>query len=156
MRRTLTACLFVAVFLACFTALAADEISGRVVKVLPFYVDLQGQIAKSPSLFDRDAYQAYLREKTNEVSAMRYDVQWKASKFDDARLKLRLELRGVGDHGVPKLQTLETNIPAGTFHEWTSMTLSGDDYKKFGTAVAWRATLWNSDTLLGEQKSFLW
>ncbi len=152
MRRTLIMCLV----LASFTALAADEISGHVVKVLPFFVDLHGQIAKSPSLFDRDAYQAYLREKTNEVSAIRYDVQWKATKAEDAKLKLRVELHGVGEHGMPKLLTLETNIPAGTFHEWTSMTLSSNEFKNFGTVVAWRATLWNDDKLLGEQKSFLW
>src|ERR1700761_132456 len=106
MRWTLITCFI----LAGFTAFAADEISGRVIKVLPFFVDLQGQIAKSPSLFDRDAYQAYLREKTNEVSAIRYDVQWKTSKSEDAKLKLRMELRGVGERNVPKLQTLETNI----------------------------------------------
>ena len=45
-------------------------------------------IAKSPSLFDRDAYQAYLREHTNEVSAMRFDIQWQAAKADgDAELE---------------------------------------------------------------------
>jgi len=48
--------------------LAADAVTGKVVKVLPFFLDAQGRIAKSPSLFDRDVYQAYLREHTNEVS----------------------------------------------------------------------------------------
>jgi hypothetical protein len=152
MRRILIALLAV---VSC-TVLAADEISGRVVKVLPFFVDLHGQIAKSPSLFDRDAYQAYLRDSTNQVSAIRYDVLWKAAKAPDAKLKVRIELRGVSEHGVPRLQTLETNIPAGTFHQWTSLTLGGGEFKNFGSVVAWHATLWNNDQLLGEQKSFLW
>ena len=39
-------------------AAAATAQTGRVVKVLPLYLDLKGRDAISPSLFDRDAYQA--------------------------------------------------------------------------------------------------
>jgi hypothetical protein len=152
MRRILIALLL----LSSSTAFAAGDMTGRVVKVLPFLLDLQGRNAKSPSLFDRDAYQAYLRVHTNEVSALRFDVQWKADKSSTAKLKLRLELRGVGERGVPKSKIMELTPPAGTFHQWTAFTLSGDDFKNFGSVVAWRATLWNDDQLLGEQKSFLW
>lgn len=130
--------------------------AGRVIKVLPLFLDLQGHDAKSPSLFDRDAYQAYLRQHTNEVSAIRVDVLWKASNAKDANLKLRAELRGIGDGGLPRLTTLETNVTPGFFRSWTSLPLGGDDLKKFGSLVAWRVTLWNGDQLLGEQKSFLW
>ena len=38
----------------------------------------------SPSLFDRDAYQAYLRQHTNEISAIRFDVLWSAAHADNA------------------------------------------------------------------------
>lgn len=130
--------------------------SGRVIKVLPLFLDLQGHDAKSPSLFDRDAYQAYLRQHTNEISAIRFDVLWKASSAKDANLKLRAELRGIGDGGLPRLTTLETNVTPGFFRSWTSLPLGGDDLQKFGSLVAWRVTLWNGDKLLGEQKSFLW
>jgi len=67
--------------------LAADAVTGKVVKVLPFFLDAQGRIAKSPSLFDRDVYQAYLREHTNEVSGVRFDVLWKAGKSADEKNK---------------------------------------------------------------------
>jgi len=40
-------------------ARGADAVTGQVVKVLPFLMDQQGRIAVSPSLFDRDAYQAF-------------------------------------------------------------------------------------------------
>lgn len=130
--------------------------TGRVLKVLPLFLDLQGHDAKSPSLFDRDAYQAYLRQHTNEISAIRFDVLWKASNAKDANLKLRAELRGIGDGGLPRFTTLETNVTPGFFRSWTSLPLGGDDLKKFGSLVAWRVTLWNGDQLLGEQKSFLW
>jgi hypothetical protein len=29
-------------------------------------------------------------------------------------------------------------------------------YRQFGELIAWRATLWDDDKLLSEQKSFLW
>ena len=133
---------------------ASDAIFGHVVKVLPFFLDLKGRNAVSPSLFDRDAYQFYLRQHTNEISAVRFDVLWKASKSD--KLKLRAELRGVGAGGLPKQTVLETEVTPKFFRSWTSLTLGGDDYKNFGEVVAWRVTLWNGDKLLAEQKSFLW
>src|SRR5580692_38989 len=88
-------------------AFASDAVTGRIVKVLPLLLDLKGQDATSPSLYDRDAYQVYLRQHTNEISAVRYDVLWKASNVGGAKLKLRVELRGVGTNNLPCQTTLE-------------------------------------------------
>lgn len=138
-------------------ALAADAATGRIVKVLPLFLDRKGRDALSPSLFDRDAYQAYLRQHTNEISAVRIDVLWKAANARNAKLNLRLELRGAGPGNLPCQTNLEQSVtPPGIFGRWTSLTLTGADYKNFGAIVAWRATLWSDDRLLGEQKSFLW
>ena len=139
------------------TAPAAEaEVSGRVIKSLPLLLNLQGHDALSPSLFDRDAYQKYLREHTNEVSAVRYDVLWKAAGAA-TNLTVRLELRAVAADGRPVLKNLETNAPpTGYFGRWTSFKLSGDDYKTLGTVVAWRATVWSDGRMLGAQQSFLW
>ena len=130
--------------------------SGRVVKVLPLFLDLNGHDAKSPSLFDRDAYQAFLRQHTNEISAIRFDVLWKASNAKDVKLRLRAELRGVGEHGMPRQTALETEVTPAFFRSWTALKLEGDELRNFGSLVAWRVTLWNGGQLLGEQKSFLW
>jgi hypothetical protein len=130
--------------------------SGRVLKVLPLRLDLTGHDAISPSLFDRDAYQAYLRQHTNEISAIRFDILWKASNLKGANLKLRAELRGVGDHGLPRQTVLETEVTPAYFRSWTPLKLEGDQLKNFGALVAWRVTLWDGDQLLAEQKSFLW
>ena len=135
---------------------AADAVTGKIVKVLPFFLDQQGRDAISPSLFDRDAYQAYLREHTNEVSAIRFDVLWKAAKAPAEKIKIWVELRGIGAGGVPKLKTLEEDVAPGTLRKWTEIPLAGEDYKNFGAVVAWRVTLWNGGRMLGEQKSFLW
>ena len=135
---------------------APVPMAGRVVKVLPLFLDLKGHDAKSPSLFDRDAYQAWLRQHTNEISAIRFDVLWKTSNLKGAKLKLRAELRGVDEHGLPRQTILETEVTPGYFRSWTSLKLEGDDLRNFGSLVAWRVTLWNGDQRLGEQKSFLW
>src|SRR5580693_8373876 len=82
-------------------ASAAEAATGHIVKMLPLFLNLKGHDALSPSLFDRDAYQAYLRQHTNEVSGVRFDVLWRASNAKDAQLKLRLELRCVGPDNLP-------------------------------------------------------
>ena len=135
---------------------AADAVPGKIVKVLPFFLDQQDRDATSPSLFDRDAYQAYLREHTNEVSTIRFDVLWKAAKAADEKIKIAVEMRGIGAGGVPKLKTLEAAVVPGIFRKWTAIPFAGDEYKNFGAVVAWRVTLWNGGKLLGGQKSFLW
>jgi hypothetical protein len=148
---------FVTLFLlGSLTAFASGTATGRVVKVLPLFLDPQGRDAVSPSLYDRDAYQAQLRQNTNEISAIRFDVLWKAAKAQDAKVTLRVELRGVGTNGVPRQTTLEQSVVPGYFRRWTSLTLGGADYKNFGELIAWRATLWSDDRLLAAQKSFLW
>ncbi len=153
MRRLLVILLLLGSLSATF---ASDAASGRVVKVLPLLLDLKSRDAVSPSLYDRDAYQAYLRQHTNEISAVRFDVLWKASNTKGAKLKLRVELRGIGAGGLPRQTTLEQSVTARFFRRWTSLTLGGADYKNSGELVAWRATLWSDDQLLSEQKSFLW
>jgi len=135
---------------------AADTSTGRVIKVLPLFLDSQGRAALTPSLFDRDAYQAYLRQHTNEISAVRFDVLWQAADAGGGRLKLRLDLRGGGTIGLPSEAMLEQAFVPGHSRCWTSLALDGVDFKNFGSLVAWRATLWSDDRLLAEQKSFLW
>ncbi len=141
---------------AMVAAHAADAVTGRVVKVLPFLLDAQGRNATSPSLFDRDAYQAYLRQHTNQISAVRFDVLWTATKAPAEKIMIAVELRGDGTNSVPKLKTLETDVTPGSFRKWTEIPLAGDDYKNFGPVLAWRVTLWDGGRMLGEQKSFLW
>src|SRR5271170_3267231 len=89
---------------------ATDAMTGHIVKVLPLFLNLKGQDAISPSLYDRDAYQVYLRAHTNEVSAIRFDVLWSTSKTGTTNLTLRLELRGIGQNGVPRQTDLEQTV----------------------------------------------
>jgi hypothetical protein len=138
------------------TAWAGPASDGRILKVLPQFLDRTNQHTVSPSLYDRDAYQAWLRVHTNEVSGVRFAVEYKAR--GDRPLKLRVEVRGVPHGALANRTTLEADVkPSGWFSRWTtSLRIVGDDYRTMGSVVAWRATLWDGDRLLGEQKSFLW
>ena len=153
MRRSL---IWVPLFLLLAAAVSAEAATGRVIKVLPQFLDRQGRHALSPSLYDRDAYQVYLRQHPDQRSALRFNVQWKAKSARGTTLKLRVELRGGAYGRLPPQKVLEQEVKPGTFSRWNTLTLGGDDYKNLGEMTAWRVTLWDGNQMLGEQKSFLW
>ncbi|GIT05994.1 MAG: hypothetical protein CM1200mP29_14050 [Verrucomicrobiota bacterium] len=68
---------------------------GKISKVLPHWLDQQGRHTLSPSLLERDAYQAKLRADRSLCSGIRFDVKW--SKNTSVNVKLQLELRVTGD-----------------------------------------------------------
>jgi hypothetical protein len=138
-------------------AVSANAATGKVIKMLPFFLDEQGQHMRGANLYDRDSYQVYLRKHPELRKGMRFDVQWKSHGSTTAPLKIRIELRGGQKGGAPQQLTLEDEVKTGKwFSSWTTLHLLGDDYKKFGELMAWRATLWEGDKMIGEQKSFLW
>jgi hypothetical protein len=138
-------------------AWSAQAATGRVIKVLPQFLDLKGRSSLTPSLHERDIYQAVLREHTNQCSGMRFIVQWKTKGQPAAPLNLRVELRGVARGDFPKQLAIEKPVePGGWFSQWAEVPLVGVEYKRFGQVTAWRVTLWEGSQLLGEQRSFLW
>lgn len=135
----------------------ANAADARVCKVLPQFLDDKGRESLTPSLYDRDAYQAFLRLNPAKRSAMRFMVQWKAHVTQTNQFKLRVEMRGVAEGQTPREATLELPLPVHHgFSRWDSLVLGGDAYKAFGDVTAWRVTLWKGDQQIDEQKSFLW
>jgi hypothetical protein len=134
-------------------ALTANAQSEKIVKVLPHFLDTKGRASISPSLFDRDAYQEVLRGNPAKRSGLRFNVQWKASYFPS--LKLRVEAKG-GQGRAPTKNILEQIVKPSPVSQWTALTIAGEDYKKFGELISWRATLLDGTNVLAEQKSFLW
>lgn len=160
-RRLIVSFIFACLWLLLWNhPVCADTVSnsptGSIVKVLSLFMDTNGAVATSPSLFDRDAYQAWLREHTNSISGIRFDVCWKARQARGATLRVRMELRGTGVGGMPTETVLEATVKPRMFHHWISLTLTGSEYKRLGPVAAWRATLWNGQQKISEQKSFLW
>lgn len=137
---------------------SAVAASGSLIKVLPEYLDLKGRNALSPSLYERDAYQVTLREHPERRSAIRFYVQWKNKKPVWEPMLARVELRGITEGKVPRKFVLERSVPnpGGAASHWTELTLSGEEYKKFGAVTAWRVTIWEGQSLIGQEQSFLW
>src|SRR4051794_13527003 len=100
--------------------------SAKVIKVLPHFLDQEGRHSISPSLYDRDAYQARLRRNPKERSGLRFDVQWRSGEV--SQLKLRIEMRGGRDKETTQA-VLETSAKhVAGFSKWTALTLTRDDY----------------------------
>lgn len=134
----------------------AEAAEARILKVLPQYVDKKGRHTLSPSLYERDAYQAQLRAHPEQRSAMVFEVQWKAKDIDPSQLKIRIDLRGVKGNALEH-QTIEQPVGKSRWPgHWTTLKLEGAKFKEFGELIAWRATLWQGEQQLSEQKSFLW
>lgn len=143
-------------FMVLLASIPAAAATGRVVKVLPHFLDLQGRHSLSPSLYDRDAYQAQLRKYPAQRSGLRFDIQWRARGAKD-KLKLRVELRGAAKGDLPRATLIESALePGRKTSGWAAIKLAGEEYQNFGEVTAWRATLWDGDQLVGEEKSFLW
>lgn len=129
---------------------------GRVIKVLPQFLDKKGEASLSPSLYERDAYQFYLRTHPKERTAMRLAVQWKAQNVGTEQLTLRAELRGLTNN-ISHTLTLEQPVKKkGRFSNWSAVKIEGENYQNLGPLVAWRVSLWEGDRQLGALESFLW
>jgi len=124
---------------------------GRISKVLPHWLDLQGRHTLSPSLLERDAYQAKLLADRSLCSGIRFDIKW-ANK-NNGNVKLQLELR-VTDEAKPIV--LEQPIKPSRRGGWDAVTLDGDAFKAIGKIIAWRVRLLDGDIELAERRSFLW
>jgi len=128
--------------------------SAKILKVLPTLLDREGRHALAPSLYQRDAYQEHLRKSPQLRSGLRFDVEWKGRGAN--AFTLRIEMRGGHEKEPTTFVTEKTVKPPVFLHRWSVVQVKGEDYKKFGELLAWRATLWDGDKLVAEQKSFLW
>jgi hypothetical protein len=118
-------------------------------------LDKHGRNAINPSLYDRDAYQQHLRQNPEEISALRFEVQYKA-KGIEGPLVLRLEVRGSKTQ-IGKHYLFESEVPAGGhFSKWGRIQLDRATSDSLGSVVAWRASLLKDGVILGQQESFLW
>lgn len=151
MRSLFTIFLLLSLSVASLSTHAAE--AGKVIKVLPQYLDLQGRASIAPSLYERDSYQSQLRNHPDQRSGIVFNV----CSQRDKDLKLIVEARGVIRGKTPSLVVLEQTAPKnGFFKRWTKFTITGEDFKKIDTLTAWRASLWDGNQLVSEYKSFLW
>jgi hypothetical protein len=147
---------FIAIAVAVLLAPAARAGEGSVAKVLTQLLDKQGRHARSPSLYERDAYQFQLRKNPALCEGVRLAVQWKAKKVDWSKLRLRAEMRGVLENTQHTVTLEEPAKKSGWFGHWSEFRIEGADFKAFGRLVAWRVSLLEGDRELDHLQSFLW
>ena len=135
--------------------MASFAADGEVIKVLPHFLDLKGRHALAPSLFERDAYQSFLRKHPAQISGVRFDLHWKVATNPSTPLKLRIEVRPSKDISTPVVREITVEKPRFG-GRWSSIDLVGKDYEAIGEVLAWRASLLAGDQVIGQQSSFLW
>ena len=127
---------------------------GKVIKVLPHFVDFQGRHTLSPSLYERDAYQELLRNHPEKRAGLQFEVLWKVSGRVSAPLRLKMELRGGNSSS---LEIVEMDVKRGMFgRRWSRMVLDPKQFARVGTVTAWKATLLQGEEIVAEANSFLW
>jgi hypothetical protein len=127
---------------------------GRVIKVLPHWVDFQGRHTLSPSLYERDAYQELLRNHPEKRAGLQFEVLWKVSGRVSGPLRLKMELRGA-ESGVT--ETVEAEVRRGFFgRRWSRLTLTPQQFARLQNITAWKVTLLKNSDEIAESHSFLW
>ena len=144
---------------ACLLAFAAGSASAavgsaQVLKVLPHYLDAKGRHMLNPSLFDRDAYQLELRNAPEKRKALRFDVHWRTSGYDED-LTLRVDVRSMQQRTAKSL-SFEKPIRPRWRSTWSQVLIAGEDYRSMGDMVSWRVLILSGTNVLAEQRSFLW
>jgi hypothetical protein len=147
---------FLIAFVLLLAAGGARAEEGRIYKVLEQFLDKRGRQSLAPSLYERDAYQIYLRRHPKQRSTLRLVVEWNAKGVNLSRLHLKADLRGLLTNSIQTMTVDEPIKKKGWFGHWANVDVTEDKLKKFGDLVAWRMTLWDGDHQLAEQKSFLW
>lgn len=143
-------------WLSCAWAGGVQAASGKIQKFLPHYLDLEGLHTRAPSLYERDAYQAWLRDHPDKVGGRRFDILWNARRLQGDTARIRIELR-TSKSGLTDPIVIEENVePRAFLGRWSRITVKGEQYVRMGVIMAWRITLWDGDRLLDEQRSFLW
>jgi hypothetical protein len=134
--------------------LSAAATEARVLKVLPHRLDSQGRHALSPSLYERDAYQAELRAHPDRIRGLRIDVLWSLKERTSVPCVLRLEMRG--SKGTDPV-VLERPVSRGFLRRrWTKVLLDPAEFEKVGDVSAWRVSLRSGGEELASTASVLW
>lgn len=146
--------LLVFLFAVCL-ALSAEASRAKAIKVFRFLVDAEGRHALSPSLLDRDAYQAHLREHPAKISGLRFVIRWK--RQSKAQPSIRVEVRHGNGNTIGEFSKIApVKVRKTRRSQWHQITISGGEYARLGKVIAWRVSLWDGETMLAQEESFLW
>lgn len=136
-------------------------------KVLFFWLDKDGQYSQHPSMFERDAYQAYLRENPEEIHGLKVAILLSGSKgkLESSELELKIQ----GPPGPEIKEPLEFRLELADqvdrkLRRWVYWDIdpvnaeaSDGSLKLLPEAiVSWRLTLLDEDQPVDRLQSYLW
>jgi hypothetical protein len=137
----------------------------EILKVLPHLLDRQGKHTLSPSLLERDAYQAILRADPDLVSGVRFDVNYRVRRVVSGPWVLRMEMRTAKRQGEEPW-VIETELDPGPEGQrglwsrkrrhWVALPIDGEKYLATGEITAWRMTIQEDGREIASHTSFLW
>src|SRR5439155_18435293 len=107
-------------------ACAGGAAPARIMKVLPHLLDRDGRYSLSPSLYERDAYQALLRKSPEKCAGIPFAVRWKAQAGNRVKLRINIRESTTGEQLVFDKIVPRTNCK----NRWTSLTLATRSYQK--------------------------
>ncbi|MBQ7590807.1 MAG: hypothetical protein IJU47_09030 [Verrucomicrobia bacterium] len=130
--------------------------SVKIFKVLPHYLDKDGHNTLSPSLFERDRYQALLRLDQTKCSTIRFDVQWRNTlkNFDD--LSITVEMRGTKTNSPTISFSEKISSRKSIWSHWTKIRIPEESFRELEGLEAWRVLIKDGDEILKEERSFMW
>ena len=135
----------------------AEKPQAVILKTLRHMLDSQGRHSLSPSLLDRDAYQAHLRRHPEEVSGVGFDIQWKLRNRVPVIGTLKVEIRHGDGYTIGEFtKSLNLGPVKKRRSQWRRIAIKGEEYARLGKIIAWRVSLWDGETELAHQESFLW
>lgn len=129
---------------------------GKIYKVLPHLLDLKGKHTSSPSLFERDAYQEFLKENPSLISGIGFDIHWKCPSGHERDLNIVMEIRGSKNYQASPTRKIIKAKAKKYFKTWSRITLSNKEMESIGKIVAWKVSLMEGNETLTEHFSFLW
>ena len=139
-----------------FCVFPANAGSVKIFKVLPHYLDKEGRHALSPSLFERDWYQALLKADPEKCSTVRFDVQWRNTLSDLNDLNIVIEVRGSKQGEDTIIVTEKLSPKKSIWSRWKKVKIPEKDFLKIEGINAWRVIIRDGETNLREYRSFLW
>ena len=145
-------------FSSCQSTPDEPEVESAITKVDYYHLKNVGEMRESqdPMIYTESSY--YLHGAlTNQERAARlgnyYTVYWKSDdKVSPVTVKFQYTQAGTGSEVKVQEQTLTDHKGKGR----TKFNILGDDYRKNGRVISWKATVTQNGVEIGSQASFLW
>lgn len=101
-------------------------------------------------------YQYKLRHQPQNQYGARFHIKWKGPK-GASRIRLVLDVQGLTPSNESTRATIARDLPdLDGWAEWTTLDITGTQFKQLGEIMAWRVTILAQDRVMAELPSANW